>query len=341
MIYDYNTVIIGLLIIIIIYQSRKKIRLSYNSLISYMNYKNISDSFTLNFGNTLTLEKTKIFQSQIDLIIKEHIDLTISYPLLKSMCHYSTCNGKRIRSLIIMIILECFGQKLPSYGINAILFIEYLHASSLIMDDIMDKDLTRRGQLCLYKKYGYNFSQLTAIQLMSMSLIQVSEMMKNINFSMDKLLDKNQILLFIFDNITQNFHNLCLGQYMDINSDQCDINSLINHKTTTLFEISFVLGWILSGGNLNIIESIKKLSYHFGLIFQIADDFEDYEKDYMNDSKKNYLIVNGIDKSYTDFNQQKKKFLQLAEKLNIKRPEISEIVNYLDDKVRYCFVNLK
>jgi len=280
--------------------------------------------------NKINLKHTKKCQQYIDNVIYEHIKKTIQHPLLREMCHYSTSDGKRVRSVII----DSMNKKRPQYSINAILFIEYLHASSLIMDDIMDKDSFRRGQLCSYKKYGYCLSQLTAIQLMAMSLVQIAEMMKNIHSSMITPVDKDRLMVWIFDNITSNFHNLCLGQFMDIKADRCDVQSLINRKTTTLFEISFILGWLLSGRDLININQVKLLANDFGLIFQIADDFEDYYKDYKQNPQNNYVIVNGPQKSYENFIYHKKKFLSLAKQLNILTPEINEITDYLDEKVK-------
>lgn len=39
-----------------------------------------------------------------------------------------------------------------------ILFVEYVHASSLIIDDMMDKDLIRRDKITVHCKYGNNLA---------------------------------------------------------------------------------------------------------------------------------------------------------------------------------------
>ena len=55
--------------------------------------------------------------------------------------------------------------------------------------------------------------------------------------------------------------------------------NLIHLKTTTLFEISFVASYLLSGGEIKNIDLLKKAVRYFGLAFQISDDFEDIEQD--------------------------------------------------------------
>lgn len=39
-----------------------------------------------------------------------------------------------------------------------ILLIEYIHASSLIIDDMMDKDTIRRDKYTIHYKYGNNIA---------------------------------------------------------------------------------------------------------------------------------------------------------------------------------------
>ena len=67
------------------------------------------------------------------------------------MCVYATGGGKRVRSLLIKYLTP---NKSYEEIKHSILFIEYLHASSLVIDDIMDKDTMRRNKESFYIKYG-------------------------------------------------------------------------------------------------------------------------------------------------------------------------------------------
>ncbi|NDC39824.1 MAG: polyprenyl synthetase family protein, partial [Proteobacteria bacterium] len=72
------------------------------------------------------------------------------------------------------------------------------------------------------------------------------------------------------------------GQYLDLNPTSVDEEGLLEVlylKTGALFELSFVLGWLIGGGDLHLKERVQEAAYHFGLAFQIADDIDDYDQD--------------------------------------------------------------
>ena len=95
---------------------------------------------------------------------------------LRNILEYATSGGKRVRGIIIDSILS--DSKKQHIADEAILFIEYIHASSLIMDDIMDKDKTRRGLPCTYIKYGDTLSQLASIILVTIAFKHFKSILK-------------------------------------------------------------------------------------------------------------------------------------------------------------------
>ena len=220
----------------------------------------------------------------INTAINADLDKRVNYIEFNKICKYGTSGGKRVRAIIIDSIIKSLdssknspddlddpnGQNGQNGSLHAMLFIEYLHASSLIMDDIMDKDLYRRGKQCLYKKYGTTIAELTSVYLMSIAMTHLCKFVVR-----HKCLP---VLTIICDRLEK----LCIGQYIDINATVENIDELIELKTGTLFEMSYVLVWIGSGGSLNQIDEIRSLGKHFGMLFQMADDFDDIEKDSIN-----------------------------------------------------------
>ena len=51
------------------------------------------------------------------------------------------------------------------------------------------------------------------------------------------------------------------------------LKEILYKKTVTLFETAFVFGWLFGGGMIAQLDLVKKAAYHFGMAFQIADDF--------------------------------------------------------------------
>jgi geranylgeranyl diphosphate synthase, type II len=75
------------------------------------------------------------------------------------------------------------------------------------------------------------------------------------------------------------------GQFLDLNPpDQslATIQKIITQKTSTLFEIAFVFGWLFGGGAPEKLSQVQKCSHHLGMAFQTADDILDYGKSGIN-----------------------------------------------------------
>jgi geranylgeranyl diphosphate synthase type I len=62
--------------------------------------------------------------------------------------------GKNIRGSLTKLGYECFGGKEEKAILKASLMVEILHATLLMHDDIMDKDVLRRGMSTIHIQYG-------------------------------------------------------------------------------------------------------------------------------------------------------------------------------------------
>ena len=245
----------------------------------------------------------------IDNLIDNDLNEKIKYSEMNEICKYATKGGKHFRSKIIRELSsnESSSNELPLIN-NAMLFIEYLHSSSLIIDDIMDKDIERRGKQCVYIKYGSVLAQMASILLLSIS-------MKHLNIIMNSL--SNEKSCYIYNLFTDNFYKLALGQYLDISNvkNQEDIDTLIQYKTSSLYELSFQLGYLINSDKLNSdkLNLLKEVGIIYGKIFQLKDDFEDVDKDKINKADINYILVHGKDKAIKKLNELN---LQIKDILN-------------------------
>ena len=240
----------------------------------------------------------------IDNLIDNDLNEKVKYSEMNEICKYATKGGKHFRSKIIRELSSNESSINASSLINnAMLFIEYLHSSSLIIDDIMDKDIERRGKQCVYIKYGSVLAQMASILLLSIS-------MKHLNIIMNSL--SNEKSCYIYNLFTDNFYKLALGQYLDISNvkNQEDIDTLIQYKTSSLYELSFQLGYLINSDKLNLL---KEVGIIYGKIFQLKDDFEDVDKDKINKADINYILVHGKDKAIKKLNELN---LQIKDILN-------------------------
>ena len=202
--------------------------------------------------------------------------------------------GKRIRPIISYLVFNSFFKKKYSEKkiINISLFPEILHNMSLILDDLpcMDNDNFRRGRETIHYKYGIHSALILTFHLLEKYLKSIKEV---INLEKKIFIDEQEILLIDYINniITTSCNELIEGQYLDLNILPFELNEkkiikINTFKTVPLFRISFILGYILISQvddeyifKQDIIDDLNSISYSFGLIFQISDDYLDVEKD--------------------------------------------------------------
>jgi len=263
-------------------------------------------------------------------LIKEFIKKDIENSIFKQQLEYCIFNGKYLRSLITYSI---------GNNLNLSAAIEYIHNSSLLIDDMpfMDNDITRRGIDSLHVKFGQSTTLLISYNLIISAMDNINKFYKKI-----KVNKESKFIYLINKEINIELSNLIKGQYMDLNTNFDYINKLskreqinkiieiINFKTGSLFYLSFLFGYISKNLNIdkNIILKIKNIGYSFGMCFQILDDLEDFNK--INENKliniRSYYNKNELIKF---FSVNLDNFRNISINLNIYDDILNELYNYL------------
>ena len=88
-------------------------------------------------------------------------------------------------------------------------------------------------------------------------------------------------------------------------------------KTSSLFEVAFVNGWLFGGGAIDSLDQIKRAAAHFGLAFQIADDLGDMEQDIRNKREVNLANVLGKDAAIEMFHGELQTFHLILKELGL------------------------
>lgn len=287
------------------------------------------------------------FNSQLPILLNKYIQSDKIIERIK----YSLKGGKRLRPVITLDICQslCNNKEkalLMAFG------IELVHTASIILDDTpcMDNDMTRRGQDAFHIKYNVREAQIISSLLMEKAYKIFYE-----HFSYDNLILSTMVNI-ISNNLGIN--GIAHGQFMDLAKinisdnkktakqklDKTTLKKLLNQKTTTLFEIAFTGGYLSGDNNIKNIEYIKKASEHFGLAFQIYDDFDDIEQDKkrleINITDPNYVNNLGISEAYKDFNDHIQNFRIIMSELNMYSPILEELTNYLSNKVNQKIKNI-
>jgi geranylgeranyl diphosphate synthase type II len=267
------------------------------------------------------------YKSQIENKIEK--DLLENFgpsTVLKEACAYSLLNGgKRFRPAIVLMVAKALGKNFDV--LDAAIAVEYFHTASLIADDMpcMDNDDERRGRPSLHKAFNETTALLASYALISAGYRAITQ-------NSEKG-DKNPENLRLALDITA--YNTGIlgatgGQFLDIFPSDKTVETLLeilNKKTVTLFEIAFCLGWIFGGGDLNKLDLVKRLAYHFGMAFQIADDLDDLKQDEKQEQSVNLAKVIGVKQATDVLAKEKSSLLQVAKELSLDSKDFLALVN--------------
>jgi len=185
--------------------------------------------------------------------------------------------GKNTRTLFIKYIQSLLNN---NHNPNTKLFIKDIndfHNASLVIDDIQDESLKRRGHPCAHLVYG------TPLSLNS-GYLKIFDIL----FSTDQKYPEN-ISNSIKNAYIKALKNIHLGQGLDLLWIKKIVNIdeyfyMIDNKTGVLFNLICEL-CVLSKGSTN--EHIFYLSKLFGRFFQIRDD-------YINITNPSYWKIKGF-----------------------------------------------
>lgn len=266
---------------------------------------------------------------------------------LQEILETSFTGGKRLRPIITLCIKEALQT---SSNIDKLILVpEYIHTTSLIIDDLpcMDNDTERRGVPTVHYKYGETAAQATTMYLFSRTFNIIQENLTELK--KDGLDNFEERFSIIYQCISDNLgiFGAPLGQYLDIFplSDfvndfsatkkmvKSSVTKVLEKKTSTFFEIAFVIGFVASGGNLAQLDKVKLCARTFGLAFQITDDFDDQEKDKKRDYCPNLVNQIGVQESLLTFKSSISLCKNTLQTLNISHEVLDEIFQLLERRV--------
>ncbi len=264
---------------------------------------------------------------KIDGALRQELDL-YSWSEFYAPLRYACDGGKRIRPLILLLSAESI--KTNATGLiniaendNAFMAasaIELLHTESVIHDDIIDDENTRRGKPSFHVKYGYNNSILTADFVLGIIL--------NIGSKMHDSRVSGELSKAAIKMSEGEIMEIKLGKDSKIKED--DYIKVLEHKTASLFEASAKIGAILSGGVEDEIHAMAAFGSLLGIAYQIHDDLMDWSNE---DRLFNLLVKN---------NGQSREFVERMEGLYLSystkaKNELRKIHEGKETRVKYVF----
>jgi geranylgeranyl pyrophosphate synthase len=150
--------------------------------------------------------------------------------------------------------------------------VEYVHAASLVLDDLpsMDDARRRRGRPALHRVYGVATAELAAVALLSRAFEALS--------STAGVRVVGELAAAV------GASGCCAGQAADLAAEPAsvgldDLEAIHAQKTGALF-VAAVRGGALAGSaGERTLEGLSRYARNLGLAFQITDDLLDLEGD--------------------------------------------------------------
>lgn len=205
--------------------------------------------------------------AKVDSLIKQQ--LVSQVPLVEKIGDYIvSAGGKRLRPLLVLLAGKALNKSDEDLCLLAAV-IEFLHTSTLLHDDVVDKSDMRRGRATANANWGNAPSVLVGDFLYARSF----EMMVRL-----ASLPVMQIIAHATCVIAEG-EVLQLTKIRDASTTEEIYMQVIRGKTAMLFEASTHSAAVLANAPPEQAEALRLYGDRLGIAFQLVDDLLDYQGD--------------------------------------------------------------
>jgi octaprenyl-diphosphate synthase len=190
-------------------------------------------------------------------------------PLVSHVAKYIMFSGgKRIRPLLMVLSARLCGYE-GNYDKTLSVVFEYLHAATLLHDDLVDGADMRRGNPVAHSIWGNPATVLVGDFLLARSIAIAAQ--------------TNSIP--IMDMLAHTTSQMSEGEIHqllyrgDLGIDEADYMEVIRRKTASLIQAACKAGALLAEAPGEQVRALADYGYRLGIAFQMADDLLDYTAD--------------------------------------------------------------
>ena len=205
----------------------------------------------------------KKIEAELSENLKPYLDLVSDVAR-----HILFAGGKRLRPLLLVLSAKLCGYH-HDYAKTVSTALEYLHAATLLHDDIVDDAVLRRGKTVAHSVYGNAITVLVGDFLLARALAICADS------------DKIRVI-HIISNLTENMSTGEVHQLMrkgDVSLTEDEYLEVIRRKTAVLFQAACIISAVISDAPKEKEEALASFGYNLGLAFQMVDDLFDYIMD--------------------------------------------------------------
>lgn len=193
-------------------------------------------------------------------------NLTPHVELVREVAGHILFNGgKRMRPLLLVLGARLCGYR-GSYDTAFSTALEYLHAATLLHDDLVDGAETRRGKPAAHRLWGNAIAVLVGDFLLARALSLTAA-------------TGNPRIVAVLARLTEEMSQGEVHQLQrkgDPGLTEEEYGEVIRRKTAVLFEAACRVGALLADAPASSEEDLAAYGLALGHAFQIADDLLDY-----------------------------------------------------------------
>lgn len=175
----------------------------------------------------------------------------------------TAAQGKMVRPAFSLCAACAVGGQVTDAAIRVGIAVELVHNFSLVHDDVMDSDRTRRSRPTVWAEFGVPFAILLGDAMLSLA----NQMLTRYGDSVGLCAELNAAVV-----------ELCAGQQQDMRFEQRllvspdDYLKMAAGKTAALLSTSCVLGGVVGGARRAQVTALRRFGHHVGVAFQLVDD---------------------------------------------------------------------
>jgi geranylgeranyl diphosphate synthase type I len=192
--------------------------------------------------------------------------------------------GKRLRPILVLLACESVGGR-STHALDAAVAMEFVHAASLIFDDLIDKHRVRRNLPTTQRAFADDKAISAGLFLASKGVQILSEYKDS---RITRLVGWGLV-------------DLSRGEILDVITELAiDVDhylTIADLKTGSLFSAAAGIGGVLGGATSDEVDCLYNYGRAVGIAFQIKDDLIDRSGDPERQERVNLVVMHYFDES--------------------------------------------
>lgn len=194
--------------------------------------------------------------------------------------------GKKVRPRLLLDAHAALGGTDERAAVDAACAIELLHVALVIHDDVIDRDLVRRGEMNITGRFAseallrgaprreaHAWGEASALLAGDLMLTLAHSVLANLDVDESR----RQAALDIFD---ETVFESAAGEHHDVwlslrleSATADDVLAMADQKTAAYsFQAPLVLAGILAGAPSHLLDELTAIARRIGVIYQLRDD---------------------------------------------------------------------